>query len=84
MHRAAQSKSAGLLLLFQIKRALGFSSMNCLSGVSDRFVTNRSELEYHLVSEGNCVRLPADSMRLGLKTPIKPVPLWYDDDDFDF
>lgn len=30
------------------------------------------------------MRLPADSMRLGLKTHIRPVPLWYDDDDFDF
>lgn len=58
--------------------------MNCLSGLSDRFVSNiRVKLEYYLVPDGNCVRLPADSMRLGLKTHIRPVPLWYDD-DFDF
>lgn len=37
------------------------------------------------MSDGNCVLLPADSMRLGLKTHIRPVPLCYDDnDDFDF
>lgn len=75
MHCAAQGQPAILLLLFQMKGDLGFRIMNCLSGVSDRFVSNiRREVEYYLVSNGNCVSLPAplwfNEVWLGLKTHI--------------